>query len=90
MRKFGRSIGKFLKGALFLGLLSALIWVVVCAFMPDSPLRQEILTIPMIVLVLEFWLVVLLVVLSPFMWLFSIIVGTIGLGVAVGNRASRQ
>lgn len=90
MRKFGRSIGKFLKGALALGLLSALIWVVVCAFMPDSQLRQDILTVPMIILVLEFWLLVLLVVLSPIMWLFSIIVGTIGVGVAVGNRISRQ
>lgn len=80
----------FLSKALVAGILAVIAWYVISHTMPESSLRDALLLVPGIVIVADFVIFGLLVLASPFMWLWAIIVGTVGAGVAVGNRISRQ
>lgn len=80
----------FLKKALVAGILSVIAYYLISHGMTESPLRDDLLLLPGIVIVADFVIFGLLVLLSPLMWLFAIITGTIGVGVAVGNKISRQ
>ena len=79
----------FLKKALVIGLLAIAAFYVINKIVPETdPLYSALVFIPGVIIVADFVIFGLLVLLSPLMWLFAIITGTIGVGVAVGNRLS--
>lgn len=83
-----RRFESFLTKALVAGVIACFAYWIISQVLPDSPGRQAVLLIPGIVIVIDFVIFGALVILSPLMWLFAIITGTIGVGVAVGNRLS--
>lgn len=90
MLKLWRRFESFLVKALVAGVLAVAAYFLISHVMPDGSVRDAALLIPGLIIVADFVIFGLLIVLSPIMWLFAIITGTIGVGVAVGNRISRQ
>ena len=78
------------KRMMWLGLFSLIFTILVGTTFGTGPVVQAVTLIPRIIIGIDAALLVLLVLATPFMWLFAIITGTIGVGVAVGNKISRQ
>jgi hypothetical protein len=90
MRTLWQRFSTFFKRMMWLGLISLVFTVVAGLVFGTGPEIHALTLVPRIIIGIDAAILVLLVVLSPLMWLFAIITGTIGVGVAVGNRISRQ